>query len=347
MRTVRRCPGGGHGRRVRCHVSVRDGCAASAGPCVLGPAYRFLGGPHRSRSLPGPRSAIRRLVRSPSSGATSVCSPPPVLVTGFPPGLVTGTLYVSGATDVVIAHADLVAAYADAVSRPSNFALAGDLIGLTLHPGVHANVGAVANTGTVTLDGDGDANSVFIFQVNGALAMAAGSKVILTNGTQATNVFWQVEGAGAIGAVATFAGTLMTSAAIGVGAESSFNGRALAKTGAITTNSNQFYSNPPVVTISGGPTVSVADDTPTISGSTTVDVPASVTVTVGIQTLLATVQAGGAWRCFTCDPRQRHLCGDCCRRGSRWQHRVRRSVADDRHDPAGCDHQRRRGTFDE
>ena len=87
----------------------------------------------------------------------------------------------------------------------------------------------------------------------------------------------------------------MTSAAIGVGAESSFNGRALAKTGAITTNSNQFYSNPPVVTISGGPTVSVADDTPTISGSTTVDVPASVTVTVGIQTLLATVQAGGAW----------------------------------------------------
>ena len=125
------------------------------------------------------------------------------LVTGFPPGLVTGTLYGSGATDVVNSHADLVAAYADAVSRPSDFALAGDLIGLTLHPGVHANVGAVANTGTVTLDGDGDANSVFIFQVNGALAMAAGSKVILTNGTQATNVFWQVEGAGAIGAGAT------------------------------------------------------------------------------------------------------------------------------------------------
>ncbi len=216
-------------------------------------------------------------------------------VTGFPPGEVHGTWYASGATEVVDAHADLVAAYAEAASRTSNFALAGDLIGKTLAPGVHTNAGAVANTGTVTLDGGGDPNAVFIFQVGGALAMAAGSHVILTGGTQAKNVFWQVNGAGAIGATADFAGTLMTAAAIGVGADTVFNGRALAKTGAITTNSNQFYSAPPAVTIDGGSTLAVADNTPTISGTATMDVPTTVTVTIGTQTLPAAVQSNGTW----------------------------------------------------
>lgn len=216
-------------------------------------------------------------------------------VTGFPPGEVRGTLFASGAQPVVDAHADLVSAFADAAARSSNFALAGDLIGLTLHPGVHTNVGAVANTGTVTLNGDGDPNAVFIFQVGGALAMAAGSNVTLTNGTQAKNVFWQVTGAGAVGANSNFAGTLMTSAAIGIGANSSFNGRALAKTGAVTTNSNQFYSAPPAIAINGGAAVSAPDDTPTISGTVTIDLPATVAVTIGLQVLSAAVQTGGSW----------------------------------------------------
>ena len=53
--------------------------------------------------------------------------------------------------------------------------LAGDLAGLTLAPGLHSTAAAVSNTGTVTLDGGGDPNAVFVFKVGGALTMAAGS----------------------------------------------------------------------------------------------------------------------------------------------------------------------------
>ena len=216
-------------------------------------------------------------------------------VTGFPPGLVRGTQHTSGATAVVNAHTDLLAAYTAAANRPSNFALAPDMLGLTLFPGVHTYAGAVANTGTVTLDGGNNTNAVFIFQIGAAFSAAASSHVVLRNGARAKNVFWQVNGARAIGANADFAGTMMTAAAIGVGADSLVNGRALAETGAITTNSNQFYSGPPAVTISGGATVITPDNTPTISGTTTVDTPALVNVTIGAQTLSAAVQADGTW----------------------------------------------------
>ena len=262
--------------------------AVAVGPIDLGRAASFaiLAGDSVGNTATGPTTIVR--------GDLGVVAPAGA-VTGFPPGLVHGIFYTSGAAPVVDAGIDLVAAYNAAAGRTSNFALAGDLIGLTLHPGVHTNVGAVANTGTVTLDGDFDPNSVFIFQVGGALSTAALSQVVLIHGTQAKNVFWQVNGAGAVGADSTFAGTLMTAAAIGIGANTVFNGRALAKTGAITTNSNQIYSVPPAVAINGGATASVADDTPTISGTAVIDTPATVTVTLGAQTLSAPVQSDGTW----------------------------------------------------
>ncbi|MEP7203949.1 MAG: Ig-like domain-containing protein [Ilumatobacteraceae bacterium] len=218
-------------------------------------------------------------------------------ITGFPPGEVRGIKYAVAAAAVADARTDLFVAYADAVGRTSTVALAGDLMGLTLLPGVHTSTAAVnLSGGTVTLSGGGDPNAVFIFQVEGALTMAANTHVVLTNNAQAKNVFWQVNGAGAIGANAEFAGTMMTATAIAVGANSLFNGRALAKTGAITTNSNQFYSVTPAVTINGGPAASVADDTPTITGTVTVNVPPlAVSVTVGTQVLAATVQVDGTW----------------------------------------------------
>lgn len=266
--------------------------AAPETPIDLGLAASFaiLAGDSVGNTVTGPATIARG-----DLGVVAAAG----LVTGFPPGEVRGIRYGSGAPIVVAALADLVDAFAEAGARSSDFALAGDLIGLTLHPGVHTNIGAVANTGTVTLDGDGNPNAVFIFQVGGALAMAAASQVLLTDGTRAQNVFWQVNGAGAVGAGSHFAGTLMTSAAIGVGANSSFNGRALAITGAITTNSDQFYSAPPTMTIAGGLALSVSDDTPTISGTAGIDLPATVTVTMGTQTLTAAVQAGGSWTTTT------------------------------------------------
>ncbi len=213
--------------------------------------------------------------------------------TGFPPGVVTGAMRV-GTTAAADAHADLVAAYTEVAARTGGAVLAGALAGATIRPGLHTIAAAASNTTTVTLDGGGDPNAVFVFQVNGALAFAAGSHVVLTNGAQASRVFWQVNGAGAIGANADFAGTLMALDAVGVGNGSLVNGRAFARNGALTLDNNQFYSAPPVVTIAGGATAITTDTTPTISGTTDVEAPALVTVTINGQTLTAT-PSEGAW----------------------------------------------------
>jgi ice-binding like protein/Big-like domain-containing protein len=214
--------------------------------------------------------------------------------TGFPPGVVTGTTRVGSAADQ--AHADLVAAYNEVAARTGGDPLAGALAGMTISPGLHTIAAAASNTGTVTLDGGGNPNAVFVFQINGALAFAAGSHVVLTHGAQASRVFWQVNGAGSIGANADFAGTLMAHDAVGVGAGTLVNGRAFALGGALTLDDNQFYSASPAVTIAGGPSASTPDTTPTISGTTDVEAPGVVTVTIAGQTLTANVTpSDGAW----------------------------------------------------
>jgi Ice-binding-like/Bacterial Ig-like domain len=213
--------------------------------------------------------------------------------TGFPPGVVTGTVNVGNAA-ATQAHADLVTAYNEVAARTGGTALAGALAGKTISPGLYTVAGAVSNTGTVTLNGGGDPNAVFVFQVDGAMALAAGSDVVLTNGAQASRVFWQVHGAGAVGANADFAGTLMALNAVAVGNGSVVNGRAFALNGALTLDADEFYSAPPVVTIVGGATTITNDPTPTISGTTDVDPPGVVTVTVAGQTLTAT-PSDGTW----------------------------------------------------
>jgi hypothetical protein len=171
--------------------------------------------------------------------------------TGFPPGIVTGTTRVG--TTVTPAYTALVAAYNDVAGLTGGFALPGDLAGVTLAPGLLSSAAAVSNTGTVTLDGGGNPNAVFVFQVGGALTMAAGAQVKLIDGAQASNVFWQVNGAAAIGAGDTFVGTLMAHDAVAIGAGTEVNGRAFALTGAISLDSNEFYSAPPAVAIDGEP----------------------------------------------------------------------------------------------
>ena len=213
--------------------------------------------------------------------------------TGFPPGVVTGVTNVGNAA-ATQADTDLVAAYGEVAGRANGVALAGALAGATVTPGLYSIAGAVSNTGTLTLDGGGDPNAVFVFQVGGAMAMAAGSQVVLTGDAQASNVFWQVNGAGAIGADASFAGTLMALNAVAVGAGSVVNGRAFALNGALTMDDDEFYSAPPVVTIIGGATGITNDSTPTISGTTNVPALGVVTVTVAGQSLTA-IPANGAW----------------------------------------------------
>ena len=213
--------------------------------------------------------------------------------TGFPPGVVTGTSRI-GTAAAATAHADLVTAYTEVAGRAGGAPLAGALAGTTISPGLHTVAGAVSNTGTVTLDAGNNPNAVFVFQINGAMALAAGSHVALTNGAQASRVFWQVNGAGAVGANADFAGTLMALDAVAIGNGTLVNGRAFARNGALTLDANEFYSSPPTVTIGGGATAITTDTTPEISGTTDVESPGLVSVTIAGETLTAT-PSDGAW----------------------------------------------------
>ena len=197
------------------------------------------------------------------------------------------------------AYADLEAAYSDAEGRPAGTTMAGNISGLTFGPGVHTSVGAVGTTASTefTIDGQGNSDAVFIFQVKAAMALGANTKMNLINGAQAQNVFWQVNGTGGIGTGNMFVGTLMANGAVSSGEASVINGRLLTKTGAIAMANNNLFSGAPTLSITGGAAIYSTVTQPAITGFTNVGAPATVTVTIdGVaQTNKPAPAAGGAW----------------------------------------------------
>jgi hypothetical protein len=173
------------------------------------------------------------------------------------------------------------------------------LIGVTFTPGVHHTWAALELSagGILTLDAQGNPNAVFIFQVNGALATAAGSSVQLINGAKASNVFWQVTGAAGTGATSSFSGTILAAGAITLGEGSTLIGRALSS-GAVTLASNTIRftaAPPPTIAINGGGTATGSAATPNLSGTTTAAPGQVVTVTISSQTLATSVGPNGVW----------------------------------------------------
>jgi hypothetical protein len=179
-----------------------------------------------------------------SAGPTVVSSgdlglSPGTSVTGFPPGTMTApaTIVIDGAA--AQAQLDLAVAYGNAAALPGAALLPVDLSGLTLPPGLYMTTAAATlSGGTVTLDAQGDANAVFIFQVGSALTTAGSTEVVLANGAQAKNVFWQVGSSATLGTYSVFAGTIMASASITLDTGATLQGRALALNAAVTLDSN-------------------------------------------------------------------------------------------------------------
>jgi len=97
----------------------------------------------------------------------------------------------------------------------------------------------VGITGTVTLNGNGNPNAVFIFQIGSTLTTAAGNSMVnLIGGAVASNVFWQVGSSATLGTNTSFSGTIMAQASITANTGAALNGRALARTGAATLANN-------------------------------------------------------------------------------------------------------------
>lgn len=121
-------------------------------------------------------------------------------------------------------------AYTDAAGRAADFTelYTGDLSGQTLTPGVYKwGTGVLINSDVYL---NGGANDVFIFQISKGITQASNTKIILTGGVQAKNIFWQSAQTVEIGTGAHFEGIVLGKTNISMGTKASINGRLLAQT---------------------------------------------------------------------------------------------------------------------
>lgn len=169
---------------------------------------------------------------------------------GIPPAQVNGNIYVADAV-AALAQTHLTAAYNDAMGRSvDSIAVSGDIGGQTLVPGLYTSSSSMGITGDLVLNGGPD--DVWIFQMGSTLTTAAGvgpqSRVLLTGGAQAKNVFWQVGSSATIGTHSEFVGTILAQDSITMDTDSILDGRALARTGTVTYNGLNA-TLPPEITV--------------------------------------------------------------------------------------------------
>jgi hypothetical protein len=160
-------------------------------------------------------------------------------ITGFPPGT-SGPKHI-GDSAFTTAETDLTAAYGAAVQPCTANYTGVNLGGLTLGPGVYCQTTAPTLTGTLTLNGSG----IYIFLIGTTaapttLVTASGSRVILIGGAQPCQVFWRVTSSATIATSTTFIGTIMANISIQMQTGATLNGRALARTAAVTLDTNRI-----------------------------------------------------------------------------------------------------------
>lgn len=164
----------------------------------------------------------------------------PTAVTGFPPGTITGTLHVNDAP-AVQAQTDLTSAFLAGQGKvcPTGHDISGiDLGASPFAPGVYCFAAAAGLTGTLVLDGGGDSNAVFIFQVGSSMTTSTGSTFLLRNGARSTNVFWVIGSSATLGVNSTFPGTILALTDITLTTGATLTGRTLARNGTVTLDSN-------------------------------------------------------------------------------------------------------------
>jgi len=150
-------------------------------------------------------------------------------VTIAPAVYTTGFSTATAAADLGLIFNDIMAIPATNTTHPLTFGS-----GETLLAGVYDIAGAASIAGTLTLDGGGNPDALFVIRATGAFNTGAGVNVILTKGASAKNIFWVATGAIGLGASTTIQGSLLSGAAVAVGATSTVTGRLLTRSGAIS-----------------------------------------------------------------------------------------------------------------
>src|SRR5665213_2331629 len=159
----------------------------------------------------------------------NVALSPGTSITGFPPGIINGTTATAGAATTV--QTDATNAEVAAAGETSTSTVAACSLGVVtpLTPVVYTSGSFLQLNGTLTLDGQNNPNSVFIFQAGSTLTTASTSSVELINGAQACNVFWQVGSSATLGSGSTLQGTILAVSSVTLGTTASIQGSALAQ----------------------------------------------------------------------------------------------------------------------
>jgi Ice-binding-like/Bacterial Ig-like domain len=179
--------------------------------------------------------------------ATTVTAPGPIVidgdlglypgtsVTGFPPAVVNGTTNVDNIA-AQAAQASLLTAYNMLFDLPLGVTMTGNLGGSTIYPGIYTApaTSMAVSSGNLTLDAQGDVNAVWIFQIGSTFDITPGLQVILANGAQASNIYWQVGSSATIDTTAVMQGNILALDSVTVNSGATLNGRALALTGGVT-----------------------------------------------------------------------------------------------------------------
>jgi hypothetical protein len=220
-----------------------------------------------------------------NTGATTITGnlgvSPGNAVTGFPPGNVAGGVQHTADTVALQAQSDVTTAYNALAGQPCDTTLTGqDLGGKTLVPGVYCYAAAAQLTGTLTLNAQGNANAVFIFQIGSTLTTASNATVQVINGGSPCNAYWQVGSSATLGTTTTFVGNILALTSITLTNGVGITGRALARNAAVTLDTNTVSvaacaaaaPTPTPTTSAAPPTATpgqpgVPGTTPTVGGS--------------------------------------------------------------------------------
>jgi len=174
---------------------------------------------------------------------------PGLAITGFPPGIVNGTIH-AGDGVAGLAQTDATTAYnALAALIPHGNVNSGiltgtDLGGQTLQSGVYRFATSAQLTGTLTLDAQFSDSAYWVFQIGSTLTTASNSWVDVINCDPLSlgadyGVFWQVGSSATLGTDTDFEGNILALASITLNNGADIpNGRALALTGAVTLDDN-------------------------------------------------------------------------------------------------------------
>jgi Ice-binding-like len=169
---------------------------------------------------------------------------------GLDPGSsITGAPHALGSTHIddgvaLSAKNSLTVGYTDAAGRPATKLASADLSGQSFTPGVYnASSALLFSAGNVTLNAQGNPSAVFIFQVGSSLTTGSATHVLLINGAQPCNVFWQIGASATLGTNSVFAGTVMALTTITGQTGMTMDGRLLARNGAVNLDTNTITTS--------------------------------------------------------------------------------------------------------